>query len=277
MSSYRSVEDELVTGEAVAIELPPATVGLRLGAGVVDVLVTYLVWIPVLFISIWAVSQAPVEDLPNLFAIAVIGGTVFNFLIIPTTIGTLTRGKSLGKWMFGLRVVRDDGGTISFHHAFVRSLIGVVEIYLFTGGPAFLASMLSKSGKRLGDRAAGTYVVRDRFQLVPQVRREMPPQLAGWAGRADVAPIPTTLTVAVRQFLQRAPSLDPVTRSTLAVDLANRVAPYVSPAPPPHTMPEAWLAAVMVIRRDKDAELLARGAQLRERLVTRSSQPADAG
>ena len=57
---------------------------------------------------------------------------------------TLTRGRSLGKLALGLRTVRDDAGPITFHHALVRALIGFVEIYVFSGIPAFF-SMLSAS------------------------------------------------------------------------------------------------------------------------------------
>ena len=35
------------------------------------------------------------------------------FLVYPTTLETLTRGKSFGKLALGLRVVRDDGGTVT--------------------------------------------------------------------------------------------------------------------------------------------------------------------
>ena len=61
--------------------------------------------------------------------VAFVGTLVVVFLVYPTTVETLSRGKSLGKWAFGLRAVRDDAGPISFHHAFVRALVGFVEIY----------------------------------------------------------------------------------------------------------------------------------------------------
>src|ERR1700704_2325043 len=36
---------------------------------------------------------------------------------------TLTRGRTLGKMMLGLKVVRDDGSSIRFRHALVRALL----------------------------------------------------------------------------------------------------------------------------------------------------------
>jgi uncharacterized RDD family membrane protein YckC len=43
--------------------------------------------------------------------VALICSLIVVFLVYPTTVETLTRGKSLGKLVLGLRVVRDDGGT----------------------------------------------------------------------------------------------------------------------------------------------------------------------
>ena len=54
--------------------------------------------------------------------VALVGTLVVVFLVFPTTVETLTRGKSLGKLVFGLRAVRDDAGPITFQHAFVRAL-----------------------------------------------------------------------------------------------------------------------------------------------------------
>ena len=53
----------------------------------------------------------------------------------------------------------------------MRALIGFVEIYVFTGVPAFFSALMSSRGKRLGDYAAGTYVVRDRVRLRLSPRR----------------------------------------------------------------------------------------------------------
>ena len=100
------------------------------------------------------------------------------FLVVPTTVETLSRGRSLGKLACGLRTVRDDAGPISFQHAFVRALIGFVEIYAFTGAPAFFSALLSTKGKRLGDHAAGTYVVRERVRLHLAPPALLPPHLA---------------------------------------------------------------------------------------------------
>ena len=102
---------------------------------------------------------------------------MITFAGYPTVFETLTRGRSLGKLALGLRTVRDDAGPITFHHALVRALIGFVEIYLLSGVPAFFSMLISQRGKRLGDYAAGTYVIRDRVTLRLPLPPPMPPQL----------------------------------------------------------------------------------------------------
>jgi hypothetical protein len=95
----------------------------------------------------------------------------------------------------------------------------------------------------------------------------MPPPLAQWARSADMASLPTGLALAVRQFLARLPTLDPQSRVTIGTRLADQVSEYVAPAPPPGTPPEAYLAAVIASRRERDQARLQREAELRRRLV----------
>jgi hypothetical protein len=189
------------------------------------------------------------------------------FLAVPTTLETLTRGRTLGKLWLGLRTVRDDGGPISFQHAFVRSLVGFVEIYPFTGVPAFFSALVSARGKRLGDHAAGTYVVRERVRLSLPPPPPMPWHLRDWAAAADVAPMPVGLALAIRQFLGRVNQITPQSRAVVGVRLAEQAAPLVAPPPPPGTHPEDFLAALVATRRDRDAARLQREANLRHRLA----------
>lgn len=257
--------DDLVTGEAVALDLPPAGLGSRIASGLVDVTVT----IGLLFALVIGLVIAALNTSEALIEVAMLASVIVSFLVFPTAIETLTRGKSLGKLAFGLRTVRDDAGPISFQHAFVRALIGVVEIYVFMGGPAFFSALVSSRGKRLGDYAAGTYVVRERVKLRLDPPAPMPPQLAAWAASADLASLPTGLALAVRQYLGRLGQIDPSSRASIGSRLAASVSQYVAPPPPPGTSPEAFLAAVAAARRDRDAARLAREAELRRRLTAR--------
>ncbi|WP_151084449.1 RDD family protein [Nocardioides cynanchi] len=259
-------EDDLVTGEAVALDLPAATVGARIASGLLDVLALGIVGFVVLFLAI--VSSAHTDG--ALQHVALVGSLMLVFLVYPTVLETLTRGRSLGKVAMGLRVVRDDAGPVTAQQSFVRALIGIVEIYALSGGPAFFSCLVSSRGKRLGDYAAGTYVVRDRVRLALPPPTPMPAHLVGWAATADVRSPPVGLALAVRQYLARVSTLDPASRHRGGELLATRMSEYVAPPPPPGTTSWDFLAAVSATRRQRDAARLSRDDALRARLTARS-------
>ena len=256
--------DDLVTGEAVALDLPPASLGLRIASGMID----YATTIALLIVVILVASIATLGTDEALAAVAFIGSIVIVFVAYPTTIETLTRGRSLGKLALGLRTVRDDAGPISFQHSFIRALVGFVEIYALGGAPAFFSALISPRCKRLGDYAAGTYVVRERVKLQLSPPAAMPPHLTAWAQYADITSLPTGLALAVRQYLGRLPTIDPNSRVTIGARLADEVLKYVAPEPPPGTAPEDFLAAVIASRRERDLTRLRRQSEFRQRLTT---------
>lgn len=258
--------DDLVTGEAVALELPAAGIALRALSGFLDVSVAVLALIVGLLLAP-LLTQGADE------AIAAVATTVLMvlvFVVLPTTLETLTRGRSVGKLATGLRTVRDDAGPIGFRHALTRALVGLVEIWLLLGVPALVSGLVSSKGKRLGDYAAGTYVVRERVHITLPPPPMMPPHLAAWAAGADIARLPDGLAMAVRQFLMRAPLLSPPSRATLGLQLHDEVVAYLAPQPPAGTHPELVLAAVIADRHRRDWIRLQRDAALRSRLI-----PAD--
>jgi uncharacterized RDD family membrane protein YckC len=255
--------DDLVTGEAVALDLPNAGIGLRILSGIIDLVVGYA-----LFIGLRLLAGALLADTDDAVILAALTlTTVLALVAYPTAFETLTRGKTLGHLALGLRTVRDDAGPISFRHALTRALLGVVEIYLFQGVPALLAAAFSRKGKRFGDLLAGTYVVRDRQRISLPPAAPMPPQLAGWARTADLAPLPDHLALSIRQFLARAATFSPQVRDELGTRLLEAARPYVAPAPPSGNHPEYVLMAMLAERRERDARRLEREEALRRRLL----------
>jgi uncharacterized RDD family membrane protein YckC len=71
------------------------------------------------------------------------------------------RGQTVGKMLFGIRVVREDGGDVpGLKAAAIRSLLRVVD-GLFGYLVGFVAVVASQKNQRLGDMAARTLVVRE--------------------------------------------------------------------------------------------------------------------
>jgi uncharacterized RDD family membrane protein YckC len=250
---------DLVTGEAVILDLRPASFVTRALALALDLLVQVAVAVLLLVLlssGIAGMDSAAGSALGLVAAIIVLVG-------FPITVETLSRGRSLGKLAAGLRVVRDDGGPVRARQALIRGLLSIIEIYWSFGSLALITSLLNRRGKRIGDLLAGTYVIRERTprELPSPVR--MPPHLHPWATSSDLGRLPDRLTLAVRQFLSRASGLTPASRERLGRVLAEQVSQYVAPPPPNGTYPEDFLHAVLAERRDRDYARLIREARLR--------------
>jgi uncharacterized RDD family membrane protein YckC len=258
-------EDDLVTGEAVALDLPPASIGPRILSGLLDYVIVWVLAIGLLYVG--ESLSAQLDD--ALHAGVLLICFLLAWVAYPVTLETLTRGHSVGKLAAGLRTVRDDAGPITFRHALARGLLGVVELYILWGVPAVIASTISPKGKRLGDGVAGTYVVRDRVLARLPSPVPMPPHLARWAQSADISQLPDQLAMAVRTFLPAAFTMTPQAREEMGRLLLQEMSLYVSPPPPPGSHPEYVLAAVIADRRRRDAERLARDGALRRRLTVR--------
>ena len=269
-SSERMMTPELmITGEAVALEVTPASVGLRLLSGLID----YGLYAgsAVLSLATWStVQQRLSPGMSNAVAVAQISVLILTCtVVIPLTIEVLSRGRSAGRLVTGCRVVRDDGGAIRLRHCLVRTLTAVIEVWLIQGIPAVCSCIVTKRGKRLGDLLAGTYVINERSGAMSVPPLIMPPELAHWAAQTDIRPLPGNLALAGRTFLQRTATLQPDARARLGADLAARILPFVAPTPPAGTHPERFLAAVLCERRDRELTMNLHDRALEERDVLR--------
>lgn len=241
-------EDVIITGEAVALELRTASFMARMLAGLLDAAV-YGIGAMFLFAGFSVLVPNPNQAQVMTATISTIALVM---VVAPTTVETLTRGRSLGKVAAGTRIVRDDGGPIRFRHAVVRALVGVGELWFTVGAVAIVTSILVRRGKRVGDLLAGTYAVRVRSEERRSRPLVMPQELAGWAAGADIRPLPDSLALAARRFLDRTGSMDAASRGLLGQQLAAQIEPYVAPPPPWDTHPERFLAATLVARRDRE-------------------------
>jgi len=89
---------------------------------------------------------------------------VTNFIILPVVFG-----RTIGKYMTGLRIVQKDGRNLTFASAMLRHLVGY-PLTMLTGGIGFLLAAFNKKGKALHDFVSGTIVVQASRR--PVVNRE---------------------------------------------------------------------------------------------------------
>ena len=266
---YRAyVSEEVISGEAVAIETPSASLPQRAGGFMIDAIATVLLVI----LLVWGVTTLGVTASEAVLQILAILTMVAVLVAIPAAIERLTLGRSLGKAILGMRVVRDDGGPITTRHALTRALIGVVELWTTSGAGAATAALIHPRAKRLGDMAAGTYVISPRIKAPVLDVVGMPMHLAPWAATADISTLPPGLAIAIRQFLARRFTLTPQSRAQVGQNLLAATLPCVAPQPPAGVFGEDILAAVLAERRRRDEQRIARDQALRYRVI-----PADRG
>ena len=246
----------LVNAEAVEVDVRYARLGSRALALLLDIgvqMLLVLVLMIVALLSLPALFGPLVDDafLRTTFVVLLVAV----FIAYPTSVETLTNGRSPGKRALGLRVVREDGGPIRVRHALTRAMVGVAVEWpglimpLVTWVVSMLTMLFSERGRRLGDLAAGTFVVHERSPAEWGWLPAMPPHLAGWAATLDLSGIDDELALAARHYLARGLQIREPYRTRYGYGLADEIAARIPQPPLPGTAPWLFLTAVLAERR----------------------------
>jgi uncharacterized RDD family membrane protein YckC len=221
-------EDRLTipTPEGVDLELTLAGVGSRFVSALVDYSIQLLIIVALALVLGLGFGVDPSSG----FAAAV--WIVLAFLLFigyDIAFEVLASGRTPGKRMNGLRVVRESGAPVTFASSAVRNVLRIVDILPGSYIVGIVSILVSSRNQRLGDHAAGTLVVRDRKALPPEpilrsYRR--PSEAPAW----DTSAIGPDELAAVRHFLARRETLTWDARTHLAAELAARLRPKVGGA-----------------------------------------------
>ncbi|CAA9500969.1 MAG: hypothetical protein AVDCRST_MAG30-1906 [uncultured Solirubrobacteraceae bacterium] len=247
-------EDRLTisTPEGVDLELTLAGIGSRFTASLIDHTIQFaLVAVAIgalLGLSALDVGPSGVEaDDGSSGALATAAVTLFGFAVFwgyDVLFEVRGGGRTPGKRLTGLRVVRAGGRPVGFVASGIRNVLRVVDILPGFYGLAMAVMFGTPRNQRLGDIAAGTVVVRERKGGRRQAATEAPgaralPDTAGW----DVSGVGAQDIAVVRRFLERRSALAEGPRAELAADIASRVRPRVAGAPA-DLGPEPFLEAL---------------------------------
>ena len=156
----------VLTPANIEIEYRLAGAGSRLAAFVIDfalqIILCLMLAAGVLFV---------IYDY-NINILASLEGPAFAFLIISWFLiyfcyfivcEMLMNGQSVGKKIFGLRVIRDNGQPIELQQCLVRNLFRSVLDILYIG---LFFILFSPKHKRIGDMVAGTVVIAEHYEGV---------------------------------------------------------------------------------------------------------------
>ncbi|WP_336084647.1 RDD family protein [Nocardia sp. SSK8] len=241
---------EFTTGEAVALDLPLARIPSRAGAFLIDLTLQVFLAISIAYVGIIVLTAADADS--AWFAVLGVVTIVTVLVGYPVCSETVSRGRSLGKAAFGLRVVRADAGPVDFRHALTRGLAGaMVDFWMLGafGAVAVITSLCSAQGRRVGDVLAGTVVVHTRQAMPRPALAAAPPWLTGWATQLDPAAVSDELAAAMRQYLTRLTTLTPPAQHHLGTALVEAVCRAMRCAPPAGYPPYHVLGAVLARRQ----------------------------
>jgi len=215
---------EVETADHVVLRYDLAGGGNRGFAALVDFILATLIFIGALFVFGLFASAVGIETASLFFGIFVLltFAIAWSYFIFFEWLGN---GQTIGKRMFGLRVIADDGAPAGFTAVLVRNLIRVIDFLPGFYGFGLLAIVISPRSQRLGDLAAGTFVVRaPRPQLDYFSLRTVTPLGAG--SEVAVRALPGEAQRLVREFVAREAKLAPDHRARVAKQIADRLRPY---------------------------------------------------
>ena len=216
------------TGESVAIRYELAGLGSRFLALMVDMIAQVAIAIAFMFAFAFAspgiqrmgwVAGKNVVAWLIAFAILVLFLIFFGWFVI---FEAWWSGRTPGKRALGLRVVRDGGFPLDVGAAIIRNLVRIAEFLLGFYAISAVSALISKENKRLGDFAAGTLVVRDRADAVPDLDAYL-----ARPTRSEIGLSAEDRLLAER-FLARRATLDRTARYRLAMRIAEKIRPTLS-------------------------------------------------
>jgi uncharacterized RDD family membrane protein YckC len=166
----------VATPERVSFDYQVAGVATRAIAQIIDLLIVTGILIAVVLLAFAANIVTNSSTLA--FLILLIGSfvVVFGYFWISEA---LWSGQTVGKRAFRLRAVGDRGEPLTFMQAGIRNVVRIVDFLPYGYGVGMVVLFANGKGKRLGDLAAGTVVVKDSDQIgLWQLRGGRPPVTA---------------------------------------------------------------------------------------------------
>ena len=146
---------QIETAQNVNIVQNVGGVGERILAFIVD----YLIIFAYILIASFAIGALEIGDDLHFIVYMTLGLPIFVYSLLWET---FWNGRSPGKALLKLRVVKLDGSRPSFSNYLIRWLLRIIDITLTSGALALVTVLLNGKGQRLGDIAATTTVITEK-------------------------------------------------------------------------------------------------------------------
>ncbi|MGB5553141.1 MAG: RDD family protein [Flavobacteriaceae bacterium] len=160
---------QIETAQNISIGQNTANLGDRMLAYIIDSFIILVYTI----LMIWLLLSLDIEFSDMWALYLVLGLPAFLYYVL---LETFMDGKTVGKSLVHIRVVKIDGSKPNFSSYFVRWILRIIDVVLTSGGVAVLTILIRGKGQRVGDIAAGTTVISEKKKvfLKDTLLRELP-------------------------------------------------------------------------------------------------------
>lgn len=148
------------TTQNVTISFTAASVGERIGAYAIDLLIKISYGIIIVYGVFYYLNFGNVlSQMDNWSRMATIALFFLPVAFYSLVLELLFEGQTIGKKLLKIRVVKLDGYQASFGDYLIRWLFRVIDISISSGIIGLIAMVINKNTQRLGDISAGTAVI----------------------------------------------------------------------------------------------------------------------
>ena len=234
------------TPEGVELNLTLAGIGSRMIAAMFDLAIQTALWFVIGFAFIEGLGGTSLSAAAlSIVAFVLVFGYDVAFEV-------LAGGRTPGKRLTGLRVVRNGGRPVDLVSSAIRNVLRLLDFLPGMYGLGMVSVFATRRNQRLGDLAAGTLIVRERLGgRAPEAPASFVPPAPGIAAGWDVSAVGRDEIGTVRSFLARRSQLDPSAAAALAEELAARLRPKVGGAPA-HLAAEQFLELLAAAKAARD-------------------------
>ena len=148
------------TTQNVIINFSSASVGERIGAYFIDLLIKIAYFIVIFYVFFYTLSlNRVIERLDPWSQMAIYMIFALPIIIYSIVLESLLEGQTFGKKLLKIKVVKIDGYQASFGDYLIRWLFRIIDISMTSGIIGLITMVVNSKTQRLGDISAGTAVI----------------------------------------------------------------------------------------------------------------------
>ncbi|KPL60542.1 RDD family protein [Rossellomorea vietnamensis] len=157
---------DIRTPEYVSLKFQPAGLGSRAAALMIDQIILTIINISIVVFLFFVLADDNLKLNMFDFNSVLLGFVLITIFVINWgyffALEYFWGGKTVGKRMLGIRVMQENGHSVTLLSCFIRNLMRIIDMLPVSYFLGMIMIFLHSKHKRLGDIVAGTIVVHER-------------------------------------------------------------------------------------------------------------------